>query len=172
MAISHKDVRKKRSPIDYLSSLLGLISMWGVPIVVCVIFYEVTMRYVFVSPTLWANELSLWICGGVYLLAGVYAMRKRAHIRITVIYDISPRWLQHVFDVISVALLALYVLALVWGSYTDAVRKLISWETFGTAWDPPIPATLKPLLLIAFVLMAVQALSNLIMDWKDGESES
>ena len=141
----------------------------GVPAVVCVIFYEVTMRYVFVSPTMWANELSLWICGAVYLLAGVYAMRKRSHIRITVIYDMSPRWLQHVFDVISVVLLAIYVMALVWGSYSDAVRKLISWETFGTAWDPPIPATLKPLLLISFVLILLQAISNLIVDWKDGE---
>lgn len=172
MANSHKDVGKKRSPIDSLSSLLGLVSMWGVPVVVCVIFYEVTMRYVFVSPTLWANELSLWICGGVYLLAGVYAMRKRSHIRITIIYDVAPRWLQHVFDLVSVALLGVYVMALVWGSYTDAVRKLISWETFGTAWDPPIPATLKPLLLISFVLIVVQAISNLIMDWKDGESGS
>ena len=49
MESSHKDVKKKRSPVDYLSSLLGTISMWGVPVVVCVIFYEVTMRYVFVS---------------------------------------------------------------------------------------------------------------------------
>ena len=39
------------------------------------------------------------------------------------------------------------------------------WETFGTAWDPPIPATMKPLVLITVVLIAVQAVSNLIQDW-------
>ncbi len=38
MESSHKDVRKKRSPIDYFSTTLGLVSMWGVPIVVLVIF--------------------------------------------------------------------------------------------------------------------------------------
>ena len=162
---TQNEVKKRMSPVDYLTSAIGVVSIWGVPFVVAVIFYEVTMRYVFVSPTLWANELSLWVCGAIYLLAGVFAMRERKHIRITILYDIAPRWLKHVFDVISVALLAFYVLAIVWGSYSDAVRKFTNWETFGTAWDPPIPATLKPLLLIAFILMVLQAISNLIMDW-------
>jgi hypothetical protein len=39
------------------------------------------------------------------------------------------------------------------------------WETFGTAWDPPIPATMKPLILITVVLIAVQAVANLIAEW-------
>jgi hypothetical protein len=38
-------------------------------------------------------------------------------------------------------------------------------ETFGTAWDPPIPGIVKPFLIIAIVLVAVQAVSNLIADW-------
>jgi hypothetical protein len=38
-------------------------------------------------------------------------------------------------------------------------------ETFGTAWDPPLPGTVKPFLLIAIILVAVQAISNLIADW-------
>jgi hypothetical protein len=39
------------------------------------------------------------------------------------------------------------------------------WETFGTAWDPPIPATIKPLILIVVILTALQAISNLVHDW-------
>jgi hypothetical protein len=39
------------------------------------------------------------------------------------------------------------------------------WETFGTAWDPPIPATMKPLILVTATLMAIQAVANLIADW-------
>ena len=39
------------------------------------------------------------------------------------------------------------------------------WETFGTAFDPPIPATMKPLILIMVTVLALQAVSNLIHDW-------
>ncbi len=47
----------------------------------------------------------------------------------------------------------------------EARDKLLRWETFGTAWDPPIPATMKPLILITVVLIAIQAVANLIADW-------
>ena len=46
----------------------------------------------------------------------------------------------------------------------------MTWEKFGTFWDPPIPAVMKPLILISIVLMALQSINNLIIDWgKDKE---
>ena len=36
---------------------------------------------------------------------------------------------------------------------------------FGTAFDPPIPATIQPMILIMVTLIAAQALLNLIVDW-------
>jgi TRAP-type mannitol/chloroaromatic compound transport system permease small subunit len=60
---------------------------------------------------------------------------------------------------------------LIWGSYDDAVRKFMTWERFGTKFDPPIPATLKPLILITIALLALQAISNLIFDWNTDQGE-
>ncbi|MEL6427127.1 MAG: hypothetical protein AAFQ33_16900, partial [Pseudomonadota bacterium] len=54
---------------------------------------------------------------------------------------------------------------MVYGGFGEAYAKLMRWETFGTAFDPPIPATLKPAILLIIVLVAIQAVSNLIMDW-------
>ena len=126
-------------------------------------------RYVFSRPTLWANELSLWIAAFVFLLAGQYAMQQRSHIRIYVIYDLMPRWLRKTADCISVFLIWVFAFSLVWGGYADAKTRMLRMETFGTAWDPPIPAVVKPAILIIIVLVALQALSNLIADWhKEG----
>ena len=36
---------------------------------------------------------------------------------------------------------------------------------FGTAFDPPIPATVQPMILIIITLIAIQAVINLIVDW-------
>ncbi len=150
---------------DVLSLVLSRLAMIGTVFIVLVMFYEVVSRYVFSRPTLWANELSLWIAAFVFLLAGQYAMQQRSHIRIYVIYDLMPRWLRKTADCLSVFLIWAFAFSLVWGGYADAKTRLLRMETFGTAWDPPIPAIIKPAILITIVLVALQALSNLIADW-------
>ena len=150
---------------DILSLVTSRLAMMGIVFVVLVMFYEVVSRYVFDKPTLWANELSLWIASFVFLLAGQYAMQQRSHIRIYIIYDLMPRWAQKTSDCISVFLIWVFAFALVWGSYNESKTKLIRMETFGTAWDPPIPGTIKASILFIICLVAIQALSNLIADW-------
>lgn len=150
---------------DILSLVTSRLAMISIGLIVLVMFYEVVSRYVFSRPTLWANELSLWIAAFVFLFAGQYAMQQRSHIRIYVIYDIMPRWMQKTADVISVGLIVGFTFALVWGGYNDAQRRWLRMETFGTAWDPPIPGTVKAAILLIIVLVTVQAISNLIADW-------
>lgn len=153
------------SVIDRLSLFLGRVCMLATFMIVAVMFYEVLLRYIFERPTLWANELSLWLAGFVFLLSGLYAMQQRSHIRIYILYDMMPRSWQRVCDVLSTIMIILFAAAVVYGGYGEAWDKLLRWETFGTAFDPPIPATLKPLVLLIVVLVAVQATSNLICDW-------
>ncbi|GMG84169.1 hypothetical protein LNKW23_33830 [Paralimibaculum aggregatum] len=150
---------------DWISLICSRLAMIWVVLIVLVMFYEVVARYVFERPTLWANELSLWMAGFVFLFAGLYAMQQRSHIRIYIIYDLMPRGMQKLSDCVSVALIWLFAISLVWGGYNEAVQKFMRMEAFGTAWDPPIPATIKPGILIIISLVAIQALSNLIADW-------
>jgi len=150
---------------DRLVVAISRVAMVLVALIVAIMFYEVVMRYVFVNPTLWVNEMSLWVAGMVYLLAGLYVMQQRGHIRIFIVYDLVPRWTQRVFDLFSTLFIVAFAAAIVWGGFGEAWQKMMRWETFGTAWDPPIPATIKPLLLITVVLVAIQSVVNLIMDW-------
>lgn len=151
--------------LDRLSLFLGRVTMLLTALLVMVMFYEVVVRYVLEKPTLWANELSLWIAGFIFLFSGLYAMQQRSHIRIFLLYDLMPRPIQKLCDVISTALIILFAVALYYGAYGEASDKFLRWETFGTAFDPPIPATMKPLILVAICLVALQAVSNLITDW-------
>ncbi|MCB1439247.1 MAG: TRAP transporter small permease [Nitratireductor sp.] len=162
---------ERKSWVDHFSWGLSRLTMVLPAIIVAVMFIEVVMRYVFARPTLWANELSLWIAGAVYLLAGLYAMQQRSHIRITLLYELAPKWLRHVFDVVSTTMLLIFVFSVIWGGFGEAWAKLMRWERFGTAWDPPLPATIKPLILLVLVVTAIQAISNLITDWNAEEVE-
>ena len=153
-------------PIDRVAKFIGRVTMLLIVSMSSIMMYEVFLRYVFEAPTLWANELTLWIAGYVFLLSGLYAMQQRCHIRIFLLYDIVPRWLQHVFDIISSALLCIFAFFLVYGSYKQVfIVKFYKWEMFGTAFDPPIPATVQPMILVMVSLIAIQSVINLISDW-------
>jgi hypothetical protein len=93
--------------VDLVTWSFSRVAMWAPAFIVLIIFYEVVLRYVFLSPTLWVNEMSLWVAGGIYLTAGLYSLQQRSHIRIFVIYDLAPRWLRRVFDSLSVLRLRL-----------------------------------------------------------------
>ncbi|MEP3346367.1 MAG: TRAP transporter small permease [Litoreibacter sp.] len=160
-AMEFEDWRK----MDRLAVFVGRVTMMLIVLLTSVMLYEVIVRYVFESPTLWANELSLWLAGFVFLCSGLYAMQQRSHIRIFLIYDMFPRTMQRVCDVISTSLIALFAFFLIYGGYGEAFAKFNRWETFGTAFDPPIPATLKPMVLFVVALVATQAIINLISDW-------
>lgn len=74
--------------------------------------------------------------------------------------------MQHTFDAISALMLVVFACFLIFGSFYQVfVVKFYKWEMFGTAFDPPIPATVQPMILIVIGLIAVQAVINLIADW-------
>ena len=156
---------ERTGPIDMLNWAFSRVAMWGPAFIVIIIFYEVVMRYIFFQPTLWVNEMSLWAGGAIYVTAGLYSMQQRSHIRIFVLYDLAPLWMRRLFDVVSAVCVAIFFFAVLWGGWGEALAKFWRWEAFGTAWDPPIPATNKPLVLITLLLLTLQGTSNLIRDW-------
>ncbi|NCX87348.1 MAG: TRAP transporter small permease subunit, partial [Rhodobacteraceae bacterium] len=106
--------------LDQIAMFIGRVTMLLIFLVVAVMMYEVVLRYVFERPTLWANELSLWMAGFVFILAGFYAMQQRSHIRIFLLYDLLPRNLQKTCDTISTFFILLFAFFLVYGGYGEA----------------------------------------------------
>ena len=153
--------------IDRISLFLSHTIKYLIPIIVIVMMYEIFMRYVLLKPTLWANELCLWLAGVCYLVGGIYATRLRSHIRIVLLYDYVSRPVQRIFDLISTTIIVVFAAAVIYGGFEDAHRSFINWERFATYWDPTIPATMKPLTLICLFLIALQSVNNLIIDWKN-----
>ena len=162
---------ERTGPVDLLTWGISRITMWLPVFIVSIIFIEVTLRYVFQAPTLWVNETSLWVAGMVYMTAGLYSMQQRSHIRIFILYDLAPLWLRRVFDILSTICVCIFAFALISGSFDNAYTKLMTWERFGTKFNPPIPATLYPLILITVFLLSMQAISNLIYDWNKDQGE-
>ena len=165
--LHHKagDDEVKLNLMDKVSLYIASIAMFITGFIVSIMFYEVVMRYFFKAPTLWVEELSRWLGGVTFLLAGLYAMQQRSHIRVVLLYDAVSRPIQRIFDLLSTICIVVFCAAVLWGYSHVALQKFQTWELYGSAWNPPIPATMKPLICIAVLLLAMQAISNLLMDW-------
>jgi len=123
-------------PWDRIALFIGRATMIMIITMTCVMLYEVFLRYAIEKPTKWANELTLWIAGFVFLCSGFYAMQQRCHIRITLLYEAVPRWLQKVFDTISVVIISLFAMGLVFGSYNQVfINKFYRWEMYDPDHD-------------------------------------
>ena len=118
--------------IDRVSLFLSHTIKYLIPIIVLVMMYEIFMRYIVFKPTLWANELCLWLAGVCYLVGGIYATRLRSHIRIVMLYDYVGRPTQRIFDLISTLVIVTFAAAVIYGGWEDAHRSFTTWERFAT----------------------------------------
>jgi TRAP-type C4-dicarboxylate transport system permease small subunit len=152
--LDEHDQEPKRTPAAWLAAPLLVI--------VAITLYEVVARYIFGRPTIWANELSLFLSAVVFLISGAYVMWCDDHLRISVIYELMPRPLRRAFDAVTLLCALVFCGGLAWFGFPTSWRALVAWERFGTAWNPPIPAVVKPLIVAVATVMAVFAVLNFV----------
>jgi TRAP-type C4-dicarboxylate transport system permease small subunit len=147
--------------IDRMNTVIGENAAWLFLAGTAVTCYEVVLRYLFNDPTTWAFELTILFCAIGYLLSGGYVTMKRSHIAITSLYEQAPPKLRKALDVFN-SLVGLGCMSLLlWSSFNQAVYSVTIWERTGSAWDPPLPAILKPLIVVGTTLIILQLLVNI-----------
>ena len=123
--------------------------------------YEVFARYIFNAPTDWAFEATIMLCSACYLLAGGYVTQRRRHIAITSVYEISSAERRRKLDIVAVLFGLLSIGMLISASWRQALMSLQIMERTGSSWNPPLPALLKPMIVIGSSLIFVQLLVQL-----------
>ena len=142
----------------------GILFAFGIVVAAAILLTEVFLRYVFNAPTFWAHETTTFLCGIAFLYGGLYCTARNSHIRVVLIYDsLSPYWRRMMNVVISVVsfiacLFFIYAATIMAEKALYTPQGDFRLERSGSAWNPPSPASLKVLLLIILVLMAVQFL--------------
>ncbi len=107
--------------IDAVSDFFGHLAGWLFFAIGLMICYEVIARYVFVSPTIWAEEMSRFFQLWAVYLGAAYVLRHRHLIRITMLVDRlgpSGRRIAEAFTLLWITAFAL--IAIRWGIATTA----------------------------------------------------
>jgi TRAP-type mannitol/chloroaromatic compound transport system permease small subunit len=157
--------------VDRLNNFMGRV--WGLTIlfVTFAVLYEVVARGVFGQATLWANETTVYLSAMAYLIAGGYALQRRMHVRIDVVYLMfSPRGRVRA-DLFGFIFFFLYVMTLIWIGGDMAWTSLQQGETTGTPWNPPI-WPVKAAIPLAGLLLLLQGIANIVRDLASTPSEA
>ena len=149
--------------IDRLSAGVGKAFGWCIIIMMLGTSYEVFVRYVLSAPTNWAFDLSYFMYGALFMMAGAYTLSRNGHVRGDVIYRMFPMRAQAGIDLV---LYFLFVLpgfgALVYYGYFYAE---ISWAIGEVSIYSPTGAPVYPhkmLIPLAAGLILIQCIAEIV----------
>jgi C4-dicarboxylate transporter, DctQ subunit len=147
--------------IDRLNEAFGWLAAAAFVAVGAMITYEVVMRYVFLAPTIWAEEMSRFLQIWATYIAAATVLRHRQLIAITVVVERLGSCARKVAEAFALVWILLFCLVAVWygldimfdsirlGRATPTMLSVPQWMT-----ELAIP--------LGFTLLALQALAELI----------
>ena len=148
--------------IEGLSQWVGKAFGWCILILTLSVSYEVFVRYVLNSPTVWAFDMMIQMYGALSLMAGPYALAQDAHVRGDVLYRLFPvRWQARIDFVLYFVFFYPGILALFWYGWEIASD---SWRYQEVSWNSPARIQIyffKTLIPVAGLLLMIQGFAEL-----------
>jgi len=152
------------SVIDNISEWTGKIASFVIVFFVLFTVYEVVMRYIFNSPTLWTMVIVQMLFGGAYLLMGSYTLRHKGHVNIDIIVDRFYLGRRAIIDMVTSVLFFTFCWVVFWWGIDFFWR---SWELKEVTQElihaPVYP--LKLMMPIGGGLILLQGLAKFIRDF-------
>ena len=149
--------------VDSISEWTGKLVAFLILPTILFICFDVTMRYIFNMPTNWANELSCFCFGTLWVIGGAYALKNDNHVKMEVLYNrLAPR-IRAIVDIITAPLFFIFVGILIWKGWEFALSSLLRLEHSGSFWSPPI-YPVKMIIPIGAFLLMMQGLTKFIRD--------
>ena len=126
-----------------------------------IVSYEVIMRYLFNSPTIWVNEVSRFLQIWATYLALTYSFHKQDFIRITVIYDRLNQTGKKILDFISFIFIIIFSCFVVYYGWLIAYDSLKVGRTSSTILD--VPSFLTELAIpLCFLFLVIRVILEAI----------
>jgi len=132
--------------IDGASEITGKISAWSLFAIGFFITYEVVMRYVFLAPTIWVDEVSRILQVWVVYLAAAYVLKHREMVTIEVILADPTTLRRRLAETFAIAMLLLFAGVATYygfglwlkstlaGHTTDTYLAVPKWISHGPVW--------------------------------------
>ena len=147
--------------IDKLSQIIGNVVCYLTLVCIVVVLYEVFMRFVVSESQVWTTEMTAFLFGPLFALAGPYTLLNKGHVAMDLFYRTwSPR-LQAIMDIVTFVFVIIFLGVLLWKGSALAWKSILLNQKSPSAWGPPL-WPLKIMIPLGAFLMLLQALSELV----------
>ncbi len=178
--------------VDGFNRGLGKVVMWGVFVMAAILLWS-SISKTFFNPSLWTLEVAQFAMVAYYILGGPYSIQMGSNVRMDLFYADWSAKKKAWFDAFTVMLLMFYLGVLLYGALNStayslgyfgknsigfwwdlvttfvtggseaAGEKLGYIERSPTAWRPYL-WPVKLIMILGFVLMLLQAVSEFLKD--------
>lgn len=149
--------------IDKLNAAVGKRVVLLVLPVMGIIAYEVTARFVFNKPTVWAFEMTSLVFGIMVAQLGGYALLHGQHVRVDVVFASLSDRRKAILDTATSVFGFSFIGALFWYSTVAAFDSVRAREVSETVFSPPL-YPLRIVLAFGVLLLLLQMVAKLVRD--------
>jgi TRAP-type mannitol/chloroaromatic compound transport system permease small subunit len=149
--------------MESMNENLGKVVKFSVLGIIVILLIEAIARFFFKQPTIWSIELSEFILGFYFMIAGGYTLLRGGHVKMDVLYSRWSARKQAIADAVTFPLLAIYLVLLVFGGIEGAIYAIEFNQRTFSPWHPPL-APIKIFLVIGGTILLLQGIAFLIKD--------
>lgn len=148
---------------DTVSAWFGKAFAWCVVLMTLAVSYEVFVRYVLSTPTVWAFDLTYMMYGTLFMMAGAYTLSRDGHVRGDFVYRLwKPATQAKVELVLYILFFFPGVLALIFAGWKYAGR---SWRYMEVSSMSPANVPIyqfKTVIVAAGILLVIQGIAQVL----------
>ncbi len=148
-------IGKFRAVVERCNLALGIVSGLGILVMGIILAYEVVCRYVFNSPTIWAQEIAIYLYMWTMLAAASYTLQSGKHINVDLVIMHLPARVKAVLEIATSAIGAAFCAVVAVQAYEMIAVTL----RFGKVTATPLRVPMwipQSALLIGFLLLTFQ----------------
>ena len=135
--------------IDILNKSIGHAFSWCVLILTASTCFEVFMRYVLNSPTVWAFDMSYMMYGALFMMSGAYAVSRNSHVRGDFIYR---KWSNRTQAKVDLTLYVIFFFPAIFAMvFTGSQYAFESMRILESSVNSPAGVPVWPLKMVIFV---------------------
>lgn len=156
--------------IDFINEWIGRVSSLIILIITALVVYEVIMRKIFGSPTIWSFEVTKQVYAAHFMLLTPFALLYGSHVSVNILYQYLSKKKQAILNIITyIVFFFPFTIVVLW---KGTIYAADSWAMHETSWSVfsaplyyvktiiPITAFLLILQGISLFLRNVKALSK------------
>jgi len=151
--------------IEKVNEGIGRLSAWLVVVMVLLVCYDVTMRYLFQAGSIALQELEWHLFALIFLLGGAYTLKHDEHVRVDILYQ--ARWMNDkrraLVDIFGCLFMLIPFCVLMIKSAIPFVMQSYGWAE--TSPDPgglSYRWLLKAMIPFGFTLLMLQGVAMIV----------